>query len=75
MRPWRPGDSFWKITPTNSIPSTEQNLSLWEVCFSQEISNWAEWHTPVIPAVERLKPGDLEFEASLDYTTRLFIKR
>lgn len=66
---------FWKITPTNSIPSTERNHSLWEVCFSQEISNGTEWHTSVIPAVERVKLGDLEFEASLDYTARLFIKR
>jgi hypothetical protein len=36
--------------------------------------NWAWWHTPVIPALGRLRQEDREFKSSLGYIARLYSK-
>lgn len=36
---------------------------------------WAWWHMPIISLHGRVRPEDLEFEASLDYRARPYLKR
>jgi hypothetical protein len=33
------------------------------------------WHTPVIPAFQRLRQEDFEFEANLGYTGKSYLKK
>jgi hypothetical protein len=34
----------------------------------------AWWHTPVIPALGRLRQGELKFQANLGYRVRPYLK-
>jgi hypothetical protein len=39
------------------------------------LKSWVWWYTPLIPAFERLRQKDVEFDTSLSYITRMYLQK
>jgi hypothetical protein len=44
-------------------------------CLPERVRSWAQWFTPIIPSLRRLRQEDLEFEGNLSYIARLCLKK